>query len=243
MWSRTDDERQTTRLSSGYGTSKGSATRYWSPSSGHGRHPEPIVHRRRTTGASRPAKKKSFFRRHWGKVIIGLILGLPPSFCHLGGNRAHLHLLQRPARRVCAEGCPQGIRLQDVGGHALHRYREGIPLRQFQLHHPQRFPGARHREAGRQEGGDPLRAAHQCAVSCFGDTEYFVARWTRFRSSRHHAGRACGANRDRRPVDDGGNLVGVFRARIFARDWRPADRPPARDRFPVEERVCVPPAR
>jgi hypothetical protein len=123
-----------------------------------------------------PAKKKSFFRRHWGKVIIGLILGLPPTlfaiwaaialtYTYSSGQR--VGYVQKVSRKgfVCKtwEGTlytdiAKGFRSDSfnftIRSDSLARVIEKLGGKKVAIHYDQHI---------------------NVPSSCFGDTEYFVS--------------------------------------------------------------------
>jgi hypothetical protein len=79
------------------------------------------------------APKKSFARRNWGKLTLATILGLPAATLAIWTAVAMTYTYSDGERAGYVMG------LQNVGRDALHRHRQGFPLRQLQLHRAQRF--------------------------------------------------------------------------------------------------------
>lgn len=122
-----------------------------------------------------PAPKKSFFRRHWGKVIIALILGIPPlifalwtvislSWSYSEGQR--VGYVQKVSRKGFICKTWEGTLYTDIAkGFRSDSF--NFTVRSDSLAH-----------VIENLGGKKVSIYYEQHIkvpsSCFGDTEYFV---------------------------------------------------------------------
>jgi hypothetical protein len=164
-----------TRLSSEIGHLKGSATDSAHPSSGMADTPDLTPPDEAPVAPPPTAPRKSFLRRHWGKVLITLILATPPlvfliwaiislSWSYSEGQR--VGYVQKISRKgfICKtwEGTlytdiAKGFRSDSfnftVRDDSLAKVIEGLSGKKVSIYYQQHI---------------------KVPSSCFGDTEYFV---------------------------------------------------------------------